>query len=161
MYSFGSVPPNLPLSSLSLIIFISGVSPLLVLGSPAKSLRLRACHSFWEFSYCAVFLPFLQSHSTFIRYPILGLLLVKSVHAVLSVPTFPAFHTLVLIFLRISKTPPSPCVSNIGRPRSPPGSLFGLPPSLNSQRLTRSIQPHSVTLHSVSFRLPHTRAIIP
>jgi hypothetical protein len=69
-----TLPPQTPfrlsgkLVPHSLPVYI-GVSPPLVLYSPAKSLRLRACHSFWESSVCAVFLSYLQSHSTFIPYP--------------------------------------------------------------------------------------------
>lgn len=67
------------------------------------------------------------------------------------------------IFLRSSKTPPSPCAYCIGRPRSPSadGSLFVLPPSLNS-RSARAFQSfHSAIAPFLSFHLPHTHQAIP
>jgi hypothetical protein len=47
---------------------------------------------------------------------------------------FVHFKHLKKSFLRSSKTPPSPCVVKQHRsPTFPSGSLFGLPPSLNSR----------------------------
>jgi hypothetical protein len=44
--SFGFVPPNPALSSLSLTISLLGVCRCLCLCSPAKAPQLRDCHSF-------------------------------------------------------------------------------------------------------------------
>ena len=95
-----------------------------------------------------MFLPFLQSHRTFIRYPNHDYF--KSRVFMLYTPpesfrdTFPAFHTLAKNLSSIFKNSAKPLCILHRSPTSSSGFLFGLPPSLHS-RAAR-------VLHSTSFR---------
>jgi hypothetical protein len=59
-------------------------------------------------------------------------------------------HTCVQFIFESSKTPPSPCVYNIGRPRPLPGSSLGFHLRSNSQS-ARSLHSSPFRYHFISF----------
>ena len=108
--------------------------------------------------------PFL--HQTALLSVILSTILVRQECSCLSLRTYATgiSHTWIQSSSEHQKTAPSPCAYCIGRPRYPPGSLFGLPPSLNSRTsrvlhsssFRASIRFHSALPHSIApFRNPH------
>lgn len=144
--------------SCSFPLFLLGCHRSLCYCSPATSLRLRACHSFWD-SYCKCSVPFVPTVTPHLS-PSYYLCFCKS-RVLLSRALSLSKCTHLVLFLSSSfqKPAPSPCAYCIGRPRFLPivSSLFGLSPSLNSRRLahfSRFIPLHFISLVPFASQTP-------